>query len=110
MALTVAIVVGGVIAVLCGYARLTELNQKVVDANAMLAEKESIYVQNEMKVEAELSPEIVEEYAVNVLGMTKTDASKKEFIKLSDGDKAVIADGSDRRFGDYLLETIATLW
>ncbi len=98
------------IAMLCGQAQLTELNQKINEANLSLNEKESIYIQNEMKLEAELSPETVEYYASKVLGMTKLDNSKKEFIKLSEGDKAVIAEKNNTAFGEQIFEQFISLW
>ncbi len=99
-----------ILAMLSGQAKLTELNQKISTANSLLNEKESIYVQNEMRLETELSPETVEYYAGKVLGMTKVDNTKKEFIKLSEGDKAVIAEHNKTTFGEQLFEQFTSLW
>lgn len=99
-----------VIAMLCGQAELTELNQKITEANTILNEKESVYIQTQMHVEAELSPEVVEHYAENVLGMTKIDNSKKEFIKLSEGDKVTIAQSKSGTFGEFITDKIVSMW
>lgn len=101
---------GLIIIMLCGQAELTELNQKISEAETVLNEKESIYIQTEMKVEAELSPETVEHYATNVLGMVKTDNSKKEFIRLSEGDQAEIAKKDTGTFGQIIYDKWTDIW
>ncbi len=101
---------GLIIMMLCGQAELTELNQKISEAETVLNEKESIYIQTEMKVEAELSPETVEYYATNVLGMVKTDNSKKEFIRLSEGDQAEIAQKETGTFGQIISDKWSSIW
>jgi hypothetical protein len=47
-------------AIIMGQVQLTELNQEIVNAQALLADSQSIYTQNQMKLEANLSNEEVE--------------------------------------------------
>jgi len=106
----ILMVAASVIGMLCGQAELTELNQKINEATSVLNEKESVYIQTQMHVEAELSPEMVEHYAENVLGMTKIDNSKKEFIKLSEGDKVTIVENKNGTFGEFITDKIMSMW
>jgi predicted lipid-binding transport protein (Tim44 family) len=93
-----------------GQVQLTELNQEIVNAQALLADTQSIYTQNQMKLEANLSNEEVERYAEDVLGMTKASNAQKEFVTLSHGDKAeVTAQGSENIFTKF-IESIQNLW
>lgn len=103
----VAIVIGFIIV---GQVQLTELNQEIITAKATLADSQSIYTQNQMKVEAELSNTEIEEYAESVLGMTKASNAQKEFVTLSGGDKAeVSAAESDNLFIQF-IDSIKNLW
>lgn len=105
--LTVATVIGFIIV---GQVQLTELNQQITNAKTMLADSQSIYTQNQMKVEAELSNAEIEQYAENVLGMTKASNAQKEFVTLSGGDKAeVSAKESDNLFTQF-IDSIKNLW
>ena len=97
-------------AIIVGQVQLTELNQEIVNAQALLADTQSIYTQNQMKLEANLSNEEVERYAEDVLGMTKASNAQKEFVTLSGGDKAeVTAQGSENIFTKF-IESIQNLW
>lgn len=103
----VAFVIGLIIV---GQVQLTELNQEIISAKSLLADTQSIYTQNQMKVEATLSNAEIEEYAENVLGMTKASNAQKEFVTLSGGDKAeVSAEQSDNIFVRF-IDSIKNLW
>ncbi|MGN0502837.1 MAG: hypothetical protein ACI4HN_07915, partial [Ruminococcus sp.] len=66
--------------------------------------------QNQMKVESKLSNAEIEEYAEDVLGMTKASNAQKEFVTLSGGDKAeVSAQESDNLFTQF-IDSIKNLW
>lgn len=106
---TAALVIVAVVAIIHGQAQLTELNQQIGDAQSELTELESYYTQLSMKVETKLSPSVVEEYAKSQLGMSKTESYQKEFISLSDGDKAVVVGEEDKSFIDSLLEAISKI-
>lgn len=96
--------------IIVGQVQLTELNQEIITAKALLADSQSIYTQNQMKVEAELSNAEIEQYAESVLGMTKASNAQKEFVTLSGGDKAeVSAPESDNLFIRF-IESIKNLW
>ncbi|MGN1051503.1 MAG: hypothetical protein ACI4QE_04315 [Acutalibacteraceae bacterium] len=85
------VVVGVVAAIICGQIRLTELNQKIIAAESTLADAESVYTQMEMNVNAKYSTAIVDKYAQKNLGMSKVNSGQKEYVNLSSGDKAEIA-------------------
>ena len=71
---------------------------------------QSYYTQMEMKVENKLGPSVVEEYAKNVLGMEKTQSARKEFISLSDGDKAVVAQTGKKNFFEMIADAVKSVW
>ena len=104
------LVIVAVLAIIHGQAQLTELSQELGDAQTRLTELESYYTQLEMKVENKLSPSLVEEYAKNVLGMSKTESYQKEFISLSDGDKVVVIAEENKSWWQRFKEAVSNLW
>ncbi len=105
----VAIVVT-VAAIIHSQVQLTELNQEIIDARADLAEKQSVYTQLEMKVDSSISTSVVEEYAQQNLEMSKASNSQKEYISLSDGDKAEVTLSSHESIFELLADAISSLW
>lgn len=97
-------------AIIMGQVQLTELNQEIVNAQALLADSQSIYTQNQMKLEANLSNEEVERYAEDVLGMTKASNAQKEFVTLSGGDKAEVTAQESETILSEFIESIKNLW
>lgn len=102
------VVMGAIISVtvafiIHGQVQLTELNQKISNASSSLSDQESLYTQLQMKVDSKLSTAEVEEYAESKLGMNKADSYQKEYISLSQGDKAEVA----QQGGSNLFESIA---
>lgn len=105
-----ALVILAVAAIIHGQAQLTELNQQISDAQGELTELESYYTQLEMKVENKLGPSVIEEYAKNVLGMAKTESYQKEFISLSDGDKAEVAKDKEKNIFEKITDALGQVW
>ena len=70
--------------------QLTELTENINDANALLAEQQSITTQLQVKVESQLSLRSVEDYAQNQLGMQNAANNPITYISLANGDKAEI--------------------
>ncbi len=105
--MAVALVIGFIIV---GQVQLTELNQEIISAKATLADCQSIYTQNQMKVESELSNAEIEEYAENVLGMTKASNAQKEFVTLSGGDKAEVSAQQSENLFTQFIDSIKNLW
>lgn len=99
-----------VASIIHGQVQLTELNQEIIDARAELSEKQSIYTQLEMKVDSSISTSVVEEYAQETLDMNKASNSQKEFINLSEGDKAEVTMSEDKNIFRSIAEAIASLW
>ena len=99
-----------VVSIIHGQVQLTELNQKIADAKARLAEQQSIYTQLEMKVDSSISTTVVEDYAKNNLHMNKAANSQKEFVNLSDGDKAEVSLSGDKNIFESIAEAISSLW
>ena len=99
-----------VVSIIHGQVQLTELNQEIADAKARLAEQQSIYAQLEMKVDSSISTTVVEDYAKNNLHMNKAANSQKEFVNLSDGDKAEVSLSGDKNIFESIAEAISSLW
>lgn len=99
-----------VVSIIHGQVQLTELNQEIADAKARLAEQQSIYTQLEMKVDSSISTTVVEDYAKNNLHMNKASNSQKEFVNLSDGDKAEVSLSGDKNIFESIAEAISSLW
>ena len=108
--IAVLAVIVAVVSIIHGQVQLTELNQEIIDARAELAEKQSVYTQLEMKVDSSISTSAVEQYAKDTLGMTKAANSQKEFISLSEGDKAEVTLKEDKNIFERIADAIASLW
>lgn len=93
-----------------GQVQLTELNQQIANANKSLEEKQSLYTQLEMKVDASVSTAVVEDFAKKQLGMSKVANSQKEFVNLSQGDKVEIVKSEDKNFFRVIADAISSLW
>lgn len=104
----VAVVLVGII--IMGQVQLTELNQKISNAEEDLKEKQSLYIQTQMKVEAKYSSDIVEESAQGSLGMSKADSYQKEYITIEGGDKAEVSDSEGSNIFDNIAKAISSLW
>ena len=65
-AAVVTVIIGFIIV---GQVQLTELNQEIISAQATLEDTQSIYTQNQMKLQASLSTAEIEKHATEVLGM-----------------------------------------
>ena len=103
-------VIAVIISIIHGQVQLTELNQEIIDARADLAEKQSVYTQLEMKVDSSISTSVVEKYAQENLNMNKAANSQKEFISLSDGDKAEIIVSHNKSLFEIIADALASLW
>lgn len=113
--LIVGSVIGAAVAVVIGFiivgqVTLTELNQDIITAQTTLANTQSVYTQNQMKLEAELSDAKIEKYATETLGMTKASNAQKEFISLEGGDKAEVSVQKDENIFTKFFDSIANLW
>lgn len=93
-----------------GQVRLTELNQEIIDARSELAEKQSVYTQLEMKVDSSVSTTVVENYAKDHLAMNKANNSQKEFVNLSDGDKAEVSMSEEKNIFERIGDALASIW
>ena len=99
-----------VVSIIHAQVQLTELNQEIADARADLAEKQSVYTQLEMKVDSVISSSAVEQYAKETLNMSKASNSQKEFITLSQGDKAEVTMNADKNIFERIADAVASLW
>ncbi len=108
--------IGGVAAalivgiIIVGQVEIAELNDQIVTAQSTLANAQSVYTENQMKVEANLSSSAIEEYAESVLGMTKASNTQKEFVSLSGGDKAEVSLQEDSNIFTQFIDSITNLW
>ena len=99
-----------VASIIHGQVQLTELNQQIADAKEQLAEQQSIYTQLEMKVDSSISTTLVEEYAENELNMSKAANAQKEFVNLSEGDKAEVSLTEEKNIFTSIAQAFASLW
>ncbi len=105
-----AVVVSLIGCIICGQVQLTELNQQISNAQTELEEQQSLYIQTQMKVESKYSSDIVEDSAQGQLGMSRADSYQKEYISLSEGDKAEVAASSGSNIFETIANAIAGLW
>ncbi len=96
--------------IIVGQVQLTELNQQIITSEKELADTESIYIQNQMKLETNLSNAEIEKYATEVLGMTKASNAQKEFVALETSDKAEVSAQKDTNIFTMFFESLANLW
>lgn len=96
--------------IIVGQVQLTELNQQISNANEELEEKQSLYIQTQMKVESKYSSDVVEDSAQSELGMSRADSYQKEYISLDEGDKAEILQSDGTNIFETITNTIAGLW
>lgn len=109
------VVCGAIVAIMLGcvivkQAQLTELNQQIANANKLLEEQQSLYIQTQMKVESKYSSDVVEESAQSELGMSRADSYQKEYISLSEGDKAEVSETGGTNIFETMANAIADLW
>ena len=113
--LTVGFLFSAVVVVVVGMiiysqVQLTELNQKISEAQETLENSQSEYTQMQMNVDAKYTTSILEEYAQDKLGMTKANSSQKEFVDLSSGDKAKVIEKEDKSIFDTIVDWISSIW
>ena len=108
--LGVAIVTFVIGAIIVGQVQLTELNQQIISAQDTLADTQSVYTQNQMKLEAGLSNAEIEKHATEVLGMTKASNAQKEFVSIESGDKAEVSSQKSENIFTQFIESIKNLW
>lgn len=105
-----AVVVAVVGMIIYSQVQLTELNQKISEAQETLENSQSEYTQMQMNVDAKYTTSIIEEYAQDKLGMTKANSSQKEFVDLSSGDKAKVVEKEDKSIFDTIVDWISSIW
>ena len=105
-----AVVVAVVGMIIYSQVQLTELNQKISEAQETLENSQSEYTHMQMNVDAKYTTSIIEEYAQDKLGMTKANSSQKEFVDLSSGDKAKIVEKEDKSIFDTIVDWISSIW
>lgn len=93
-----------------GQAELTELNQQIASAQVTLEETKSEYTQMQAKMEASFSTAAIEKYAREELGMSKATSQQKEYISLSEGDKAEVYTQKESNLFTEIGEFLGSLW
>lgn len=99
-----------IITIIMGQVQLTELNQQIISAQNQLSNQQSVYTQTQMAVQSKLSTSGIQEYAEQNLGMTKATNAQKEFVELSQGDKAEITQETADDFLSVISNAISNLW
>lgn len=108
--LMAAVIVTIVGIIIYGQVRLAELNQQIASAETQLSHSVSKYTQLQAKVESSLSTTAVEEYARTQLSMSKATNQQKEYISLSQGDKAEVYTEQDDTVFSVISKFIGSLW
>lgn len=106
-ALVITLCVGFIIK---GQVELTELNQQIASAQVQLEEVKSEYTQMQAKMEASISTAAIEKYAQEELGMSKATAQQKEYISLSEGDKAEVYTEKKSNVFTEIGDFLGSLW
>ena len=99
-----------IVTIIMGQVQLTELNQKIISAQNELSNQQSVYTQTQMAVQSNLSTAGIQKYAEDKLGMTKATNAQKEFVELSEGDKAEITQDTNNDFFSQISNAISNLW
>lgn len=103
-------VVGALATIIMGQAQLTELNRSIDKKTEELKQKDSQYTQLDMNVRSRYSTAIVEEYAKDELGMSKATNYQKEFVNLSEGDKAEVLTEESQNIFSTIIDAITGIW
>lgn len=93
-----------------GQVELTELNQEIAEAKVTLEETKSEYTQMQAKMESSFSTAAIEKYAREELGMSKATNQQKEYISLSEGDKAEVYTQKESNIFTEIGELLGSLW
>lgn len=96
--------------IIVGQVQLTELTQQINATKKELTVSQSTYTQLQMGIQSKLSTAEIEAYAENNLGMTKAENAQKEFVSLSEGDKAELSSDANKNFFQKIIEAITGLW
>ena len=103
-------VVGALATIIMGQAQLTELNRSIEKKTQELKQKDSQYTQLDMNVRSRYSTSIVENYAKDELGMSKATNYQKEFVNLSEGDKAEVLTEESQNIFSTIYEAVTGIW
>ncbi len=96
--------------IIIGQVQLTELNQKIINTKEELENARSTYTQSQMAIQSKLSTNQIEEYAQGKLGMSKAENAQKEYVSLSEGDKAEISEDANQNFFQKIINALTGLW
>lgn len=96
--------------IIMGQVELTELNQEIAQAQVLLEESKSEYTQIQAKMEASFSTAAIEKYAREELGMSKATNQQKEYISLSEGDKAEVYKQKESNIFTEIGDFFGSLW
>ena len=83
--------------------QITEKKQEYMNLQS-----ENVRMQSELA--GKTSNKNIQEYAENVLGMTKASNAQKEFVTLSGGDKAEVSAQQSENLFTQFIDSIKNLW
>lgn len=90
---------------------INELNTQIVNAQNDINILEGQATQYQIQIDSKLSEEKVENYAENVLGMTKAENMEKEFVTMSGEDKGeVLAEDGQKNIFETIADAFTGLW
>ncbi|MDO4459393.1 MAG: hypothetical protein Q4C42_04790 [Clostridia bacterium] len=92
-----------------GKVQLMEISYDITGARQQLSELQSVEIQLKMEATANSTGTELEDYAKNVLGMTKVKSDQVVYVNMNSGDTGVIEDGhSGTGFFGKLWNTICS--
>ena len=105
-----AVVIFALCGIVYGQVSLSELNQQIISAENTLSQRQSEQLQIQAKVDSSLSTLAVEEFAKKNLGMVKASNQQKEYVSLSQGDKAQVYMEEEKNLFEQIGDYISGLW
>ncbi len=105
-----AVIIFALCGIVYGQVSLSELNQQIISAENTLSQRQSEQLQIQAKVDSSLSTLAVEEFAKKNLGMVKASNQQKEYVSLSQGDKAQVYMEEEKNLFEQIGDYISGLW
>jgi cell division protein FtsL len=87
--------------IMVGNIKITQLNDEITNSQKSLDVLKSNQVSLDAKLEARMSMQKVEDYAVNKLGLAKVQPFQIEYVHLTNQDKVVVSGGGTGISGSF---------
>ncbi|MGN1030612.1 MAG: hypothetical protein ACI4PQ_03325 [Butyricicoccaceae bacterium] len=95
LGLTAAVGVFVAVYIIGSYIRITELKDQISEKQQRIETLDSQYVALNNRLADSLELAYVEDYAENVLGLTRTDSNQEEYLEIEKPDRIEVSSGSN---------------